>query len=675
MKIKKIQIENYRLLKSFEVELEEDFTLIIGKNNTGKTSLLSLLEKFLINGGAGFTFEDLNVNLQKSVVDTISGDTTDTLSMGVSLKLHIEYCDDDNLANISRLMLNLDPEDNTAILCFEWKIDSRGLESFRDNYSGSWEANKNKTLDYLKANCNRYFKVYFSAVDPNNEDNRIAVEQNEIRRIIEFKKVRARRAVDNPDGKQKTVNSALSRLSSDHYARESRISPESNEGVLQLREALLEANNSLTDAYGKIFSDITKTIERFGGLPGEGSSIEVVSSLNENRVLSDNTTVTYSHEGYSLPEDYNGLGCMNLIYMIFSIESACNDFKKKYLDKEDPADICLLFIEEPEVHTHPQMQHIFIKNIKDLLLSGSVVDGTEHLNLQTITTTHSPHIASEGEFEDIKYLYRDSGSSVSAKSLKALKETYSQDGDYAFLDKYLTINRAELLFADKAILIEGDTERILMPAIMRKIDAETSCDSTGETPLLSQNISIVEVGAYAHIFQNLMEFLKIKFLVITDIDSVGDDKKACPVEEGKKSSNSAIRHFLKDISYAELCSLDEDRRVLGFDEDSKTWKEDTNGLLRVEYQQKESGYHARSFEDAFINVNREFFKVNASRFQSIANSGLSDEEWGNNSPYELAKKIKKKTDFAVDIIYLGEDNYANWSIPRYIREGMQWLLS
>jgi predicted ATP-dependent endonuclease of OLD family len=31
---------------------------------------------------------------------------------------------------------------------------------------------------------------------------------------------------------------------------------------------------------------------------------------------------------------------------------------------ENQADINLLFIEEPEAHTHPQMQYVFIKNIK-----------------------------------------------------------------------------------------------------------------------------------------------------------------------------------------------------------------------------------------------------------------------------------------------------------------------
>lgn len=45
MKIKEIIVENFRLLKEFRLELEDDLSLLIGKNNVGKTSLLVVLEK------------------------------------------------------------------------------------------------------------------------------------------------------------------------------------------------------------------------------------------------------------------------------------------------------------------------------------------------------------------------------------------------------------------------------------------------------------------------------------------------------------------------------------------------------------------------------------------------------------------------------------------------------
>ena len=45
MKVKKIHIENYRMLKRIDIDLEENLSLIIGKNNCGKTSLLELINE------------------------------------------------------------------------------------------------------------------------------------------------------------------------------------------------------------------------------------------------------------------------------------------------------------------------------------------------------------------------------------------------------------------------------------------------------------------------------------------------------------------------------------------------------------------------------------------------------------------------------------------------------
>ena len=59
MKIYKIQIENFRLLKNFSIDIEDELSLIIGKNNSGKTSILSALDKFLNRSESNkFHFDD-----------------------------------------------------------------------------------------------------------------------------------------------------------------------------------------------------------------------------------------------------------------------------------------------------------------------------------------------------------------------------------------------------------------------------------------------------------------------------------------------------------------------------------------------------------------------------------------------------------------------------------------
>lgn len=69
MKIKKIQVKNYRLLQNFSLDLENELSLVIGKNNCGKTSLLLVLNKFL--NSVKFTSDDFNLGYKKVLSEYI----------------------------------------------------------------------------------------------------------------------------------------------------------------------------------------------------------------------------------------------------------------------------------------------------------------------------------------------------------------------------------------------------------------------------------------------------------------------------------------------------------------------------------------------------------------------------------------------------------------------------
>ena len=113
----------------------------------------------------------------------------------------------------------------------------------------------------------------------------------------------------------------------------------------------------------------------------------------------------------------------------------------------------MLFIEEPEAHTHPQMQYVFIKNIKRLLKDGIQRADGEARSLQYIISTHSSHIVADSDFDDIKYLKKEGDNNVIAKNLKDLKKEYDKKtSQYQFLTQYLTISRAEIIFCRKGCI-------------------------------------------------------------------------------------------------------------------------------------------------------------------------------------------------------------------------------
>ena len=126
MKIKEIKVENFRLLKEFQLELEDDLSLLIGKNNVGKTSLLVVLDKFLNYGETKkFQYNDFNLDFRtelKELIENEKLERKDYKELGIRLRLLIEYNDKDDLEYISPILMDLDVANNFLGLGFDYTL-------------------------------------------------------------------------------------------------------------------------------------------------------------------------------------------------------------------------------------------------------------------------------------------------------------------------------------------------------------------------------------------------------------------------------------------------------------------------------------------------------------------------------------------------------------------------
>ncbi|TFB10216.1 DUF2813 domain-containing protein [Candidatus Marinimicrobia bacterium MT.SAG.2] len=164
MKIEKIQISNFRLLHSFSLDVEDNLSLVIGKNNTGKTSFLALLNRFLKETGNTFSIDDFSIQSQENLQKIVEDDKIleDEL-FSLSLKLIISYEDHDNLINISDFLLNLSPTENKIILSFKYGLDKENLKRLKSDFKEyNKEFKEKNVLDFLKHNQihRTYFKTY-----------------------------------------------------------------------------------------------------------------------------------------------------------------------------------------------------------------------------------------------------------------------------------------------------------------------------------------------------------------------------------------------------------------------------------------------------------------------------------------------------------------------------------
>ena len=217
----------------------------------------------------------------------------------------------------------------------------------------------------------------------------------------------------------------------------------------------------------------------------------------------------------------------------------------------------------------------------------------------------------------------------------------------AFLHQYMTLTRCDLLFADGAVLVEGTTERLILPAAIGKFDMQNGSNLSGKC------LSIMEVGgAYAHLFYNLVDFLDLRTLVVTDLDSINaaDSRKKCKVSAGTHSSNASVNRWF-DPNGGSIPTMPE---LL-----AKADGDKVQGCRRIAYQVPHSDGDAcgRSFEDAFILSNPTKF--------AIAGPTAADRE---TQAWDIAEEAKK-SEFALQ--YAIKDT--EWAIPLYIEEGLRWL--
>lgn len=676
MEIKKIYIQHYRSLNDFSLELKNDLSLIVGKNNCGKTSVLSVLEKiFNKNSNRNLVWEDINLNHRREIFENIKrvSDIPDSeLSsiLGINLQIWIQYSELDSYQNIQGFMMDLNPENNFIILEFSYIIPTQKLREissltcdFADDFS--------KFESFMKKNLNKFFEIqiysrgYNPITQAMTEEKSDLHEMKDVHKIIKVRGISASREVSNKEN-----NHSLSKTSNRFYKLNNGEEINSKANNL-LQSAILKADETLTRAYSGddsvegIFTSVFERVKRFGGNDSE-AELAIHSSLSEKDILSNNTTLYYKHDDSLLPETYNGLGYLNLYGIIFEIETLMADIKS------EPADINLIYIEEPESHTHPQLQYIFIKNIKDLLEehNDELKESGDFSCIQTLITTHSSHIVSDCNFDDLIYFKRDNGTAVS-KAFNSLKEEYGDEQlGYKFVKQYLTLNSSELFFADKVICVEGDTERILIPTMMQKVDTTNPINQASNTmPLLSQNISIIETGAHSQVFRKLFDFLGIKVLIITDIDPANKNENnrltSCSAVDATSTTNASIKNFF-DISGDEVFSIVAQK--------SLAEKITSDGRIRIAYQipEDENGYQPASFEDAFISLNKQFIidqKAGFIQFEALKDFDDSEIE----DFYKFARdKVNKKSAFASSLLYFeGEEN--TWKVPKYISEGLLWL--
>lgn len=711
MKLVEMSIRNYRQFEKAEISFDDGITVLAGANNSGKTSLITLIKNVFNDEKSIYCESDIPAkNMQEWInkvyplfeafftrdysVEKIEEDLVEHILPSdemksqicidtTKLRVHVSYNPDkDDIKLYADYIMDLDEDKHDFFFEYFYEIKrtkfikaiSKEFEKIKKRFE-EIQKDKSKLTDPMdekgKHNIElkeRYLKqkivaLYVNSIVPTcyfcdeTYENKCQMDDvKQFRNLFNFCFIKASRPLDDDV-------SDHSHSISKQMIKMAKIDAEWNELIDRLPDDILKpiqdkdiSKKVQETSLNSLKETITAIEETNGGKSGELMLDMLVTEDDISDLLQRITTATYCVDGYFLGEESQGLGYSNMIYIHLQL----NEYEKG----KDKCKVNVFFVEEPESHMHPQMQQVFIKYLIEHYKDG----------IQGLITTHSNEMVRVSGISHLRVIRR-TGSFLSelydpSKLIKGLKESSDPDDKMLadFYDWFFEIGYSELVFADKAIFYEGDTERLYIRKLLTLEKYKK---------LKQQYIAYIQVGgAYAKNYQKMIELLGIKSLVITDIDYSKDAETVDKILDSE-ITNATIKEFYRIENPGSAPKV----------KDLYAWKDAkknviSNGLIYTCFQTNNDGY-ARTLEEAMLS---QYFSIDVTtsftknewtkkRDDSMLEFVIPTKGIKEDDPIKLRGILKStsssKTNFMYSVVL---NKKAEETEPNYIQGGLKWLM-
>lgn len=691
MYISKLMMKNFKNFEEFSVDFKDGANLIIGQNNTGKSNILKALA-ILFDGSAkkrlliddfyvNIPLEDLKQHSPKVSITAILTQSKDEDLMG------------DELVTVSNWLTSLG-EPYSAQIQYEFFLP----EAHEIEYKTTME----KALVGSEARSiieNNYLRLYISKTWVGNPDNQIQVDSESLSKF-DFQFLDAIRDVERDmfSGKNTLLKDVIDFFMDYDIKSNKELTEEQQSEQIESRKKDFKdiANPLIKNLHGRLDSGKTEILsyaQNVGAL-FDKSSPDFEGKVTENELYSILKLIVKQTTGMSLPITHNGLGYNNLIFMSLLLAKMQVDSDGKYLGSNAKV-FPILAIEEPEAHLHPTMQFQLIKFLKQNITDKKVK--------QVFITSHSTHITSSAQLDDIICLYKNGQETKVAYPGRVFYDV-NEDGtkiekphSKKYVQRFLDATKSNMLFAERIIFVEGLAEQLLISVF---------ADYLGK-PLEENHISVINVGGryfdhFLYLFDcNKNHTIRRKIACLADLDPVRKEKKAdnakfkkCypfelhispeeydyevnSMEKYDEGKHPTIRAFLQESGYGKTLeyqlafenatnSLLITPSMQNADELAVLIKkvEEDKPLSELLASLKNSKENSRIKEIAAVES--EAWADDIKKKAVVASRYLNSVEKGENA-LELASILKE------NFLNKGTKEYKDFNVPDYIKSAIEWV--
>jgi putative ATP-dependent endonuclease of OLD family len=194
--------------------------------------------------------------------------------------------------------------------------------------------------------------------------------------------------------------------------------------------------------------------ENLGGLQdvvaADSGGVEITPVARKLRDLSKGLDVSFNTAGAQpFPLARHGMGTRSLASLL--VFRAFAAWRSKQATEGGDKIHSMLALEEPESHLHPQAQRSLFSHIK--AITG-----------QRVVSTHSPYFAGQAQVEDLRLFLKTNGDTRVTK----LDTSGLHKDDVRKLQETVIDTRGDILFSRAVVLFEGQTEEQALPVWAKK---------------------------------------------------------------------------------------------------------------------------------------------------------------------------------------------------------------